>query len=298
MIDFTAWLMPTEAQRQNLSRCGIFLCYKVPFAATPLLINIVIRSLLGGVTGWPGFVVEDWAYFAIVVAGETTVVTWAATRWNSQSPLLLALPIFVVILTTYWVALWHGEGARPIANQLFESQLRLFTYSVAILVALALVSAVANFLIVAISPDQTLTSALFVVRVMFASLPAAFTAMHGLAGPLPDQLFRANDVCFFAIAVLGPTVLDLTHSRIGPGERMAWSTALLLLIVWPAVLLGFYYFVRAVPISPIGHHTQPGSEIIKAIEVNAILSAILALCVAVMVQIEISSKTRRPWQTR
>jgi hypothetical protein len=200
----------------------------------------------------------------------------------------------VVLISALVLAKWDSATANPGGNEHFDPQLWIFITVVGACAVLALIGAVANFLLSSINPIKIpSTRELLYVRFLFAVLPILTTAITGLLDRSPHQFFRPSDVCFFSIAVSGPAILDLIHCRTKPAAlRGLWSLPPLALIVWSSTLLGFWYFIRLVQVAPPNESVAPGVAIMEALRVNAVVSAILASAVAVGVQRQVSVQRR------
>ena len=284
-----------DSTGDRLRRCAVLLCNKLPFAGIPIFVNLVVASILRR-KDLPFFVVEDLAYFAIIVAGETTLMAWAAhevSPGGSRQPLLLVGPFLVVFFSALAIAKWHDGTVNPTADQLFNPKLWIFTAVIATCAVLAVTAAVANFLVFSIPGGEIPSKAhLLCGTFLFALLPILTTAFTGLLDRVPYLLLRPGDICFFTIAVSGPAILDLIHCDEGIAtQRGVWSVPLIALIIWSSTLLGFLYFIRLVQLAPTAEHLAPGVEIMEALQTSAIVSAVLAFVVAFGVHRRVSPRS-------
>jgi hypothetical protein len=199
----------------------------------------------------------------------------------------------VVFVSALVLAQWHNETAAPVTHQLFDPQFRIFMIVAGVCAGLAVIGAVTSFLLASIdSAAIPSTGELLCGRFLFAALQILATAITGVLDPAPHQFLRTSDVCFFSIAVSGPAILDLIHCKTKPATlRGVWSLPPLALIGWASTLLGFWYFVRLVPMAP-------GVEIMEALRVNAIVSAIFAFAVGAAVQYQVSARPRKGRHSR
>jgi len=288
----TPWSPPGDPARR---RCVQALCHFLPFAAAPLVVNLVVWSVIHRANEWPMLIVEDLAYFAIAVAGETTLVGFAEPRARGLREgaygLLLVAPMFVVFAATLVLAKWQNDVADPAAAGLFTPQHHAFIAVVGACSVVALAGAVAKFYRVAQQPGRSLESNRPVLgRFIFAAFPVIGTALLSVFDPAPNQIFRPTDLCFFSIAVCGPAGLDLVvHSSRPSASRAVWSLFPWAVTLWASVLLGFWYFVRLVQLD------QPATNLAISIGVqrNALACALAALVVGYAVHRWLSGRRRK-----
>lgn len=236
-----------------LGRLCLWVIAKLPFAALPLLINALIWVIVHKVTVWPLLKVEDLSYFAIHVSGETVVGLMVQGRIRREiRPLLFVLPFLVAMGAAILLGYWHHETADPDANALFTPIVQRLVGIGALFSTVSLVCAALYLFHSEDGPEAVpRPDVWFTGRVLFALFPCLVSGFFAFLTPTPYQVWRVNDLCFFAIAVSGPAIIDLTRSQTESTiPQVIRLVPLIVAIVFSSIILGSWYFSAALPVEP------------------------------------------------
>jgi hypothetical protein len=256
-----------------LARLSVWVIAKLPFASLPLLINSVVWILVRPIATWPLLRIEDLSYFAILTSSETMLGLLLQAKVRRElRPVLLVAALLIAIGSAILLGQWHSETAHPPANGLFATVAQRF-----LIVGESCALAALACALIYVSFDQSEPDGVPRLdswiggRLLFALLPCLVNGFFALLASNAYQVWRVNDLSFFAIALSGPAILDLIHSRASVTARALWSVPLLGIVILSSVILGHWYFAFALPLEPAAN-VLIASTLLKASQACALLA--------------------------
>jgi hypothetical protein len=258
---------------------------KLFFAAIPLSVNAVVWGLLPASVGWPLINVDDLTYFTLTFGADMMLVAllFLPAAGQGRTLVLFIAPLLALAGSSVVFGFWRHDAADPKANMLFAQQMHNLIWKSAVCAATALVFGIgilwcsrAQF------NDVPSHSLFFAGRLVIAVVPCMLDAIAS-SGPITwGDFLHTGDICFFAIAMSGPAMLDIVHRRRLEDLSEFFALLLLIVIAWSSVLLGFWYFETALPRDASGDPAVR-DVILKGLTSNAIVCAILAASLATIV---------------
>jgi hypothetical protein len=259
---------------------------KLPFAALPLLMNLLVWTVFHNSDSLFVFAIEDLAYLSIVIIGEVIIAqTNEANSSNfanrkSSVAFLSLLNLITILVAAMMLGSWRLASVGSHANGPCWPTVLTFVKVSGVCSGIALISISWSSLHINVAQDVVPSTCQWFKRIFLALLPCIVNVISTfwVEEDKPFKLFRPSDLCFFSIVIAGLAIVDLIrcgtkHTRM----RVLCSLPLVLLAVWSSALLGLWY------VSKIMEDLEEFQ--IHALTLNSYFCAITAGIIAMIVQI-------------